>query len=102
MEDLKYPYSDIEKLLGYSFNVDCKEYDIMPISELVSYLKEGWVLYYESGKTNEEIKCLALVKVGPKEGKMMSFSNSCNHFTGKKSPFKTKEKKKKAKKQKGS
>lgn len=63
----KYPYSDIKKLLGYSFDIGCKEYDIMSIDELISYLKEGWVIYYESGKTNEEIKCLALVKANQTE-----------------------------------
>lgn len=67
MENPKYSYSDIEKLLGYSFDVGCKEYDIMPIEELIDYLKDGWVLYYESGKINEEIKCLALVRVNPNE-----------------------------------
>lgn len=67
MDNLKYPYSDIEKLLGYSFDVGCKEFDIMPIDELINYLKDGWILFYESGKSNKEIKCLALVKVDPAE-----------------------------------
>lgn len=61
-KNYRYPYNDIKKLTGQSFDVGCKEFDVMPIDELIDYLNSGWVIYHESGKNNNEIKCLALVK----------------------------------------
>lgn len=60
---IEYSSSDVEKLQRGSFDVGCKEYDVMTIEELIEYLKNGWVIFYEGDKSNEEIKCLALVKI---------------------------------------
>lgn len=62
-EKYKYPYDDIQRLVGYSFNVSCVESDIMPINELISYLKDGWVIYRECGKNNDDMKILSLVNL---------------------------------------
>lgn len=67
IEKFQYPYSDIQKLVDYSFDVACKEYDVMSIDELIDYLKGGWVIYYECGNASGDIQCLTLVNLNHSE-----------------------------------